>query len=288
MSYGSDLVLTLFTGDPALAAAADRAGVDRIGIDMERIGKAARQQHLATWISDHTETDLAAVRPALQRAQLFVRCNPIHGESAAEIDRLVEAGVQVIMLPYFKTVADAERFIRLVDQRAHPVLLVETVEAAAAIADLCRVPGVSEIHIGLNDMRLSLGWPSHFHVLVSDFLVNLCAVIRNAGHRLGVGGVGRAGDNGLPVPADLVSAQLVRLRAAATLVSRSFFRAPMPSDLHAEFHKLRAWFDECAARPDEWHAGKRRELERCIECVFRDAAAPSAVPAVGIRQPQSV
>ncbi|HSJ39584.1 MAG TPA: aldolase/citrate lyase family protein, partial [Xanthobacteraceae bacterium] len=183
MSYGSDMVLTLFTDDPELARSADRAGVDRIGIDMEQIGKAARQQHLATWISNHTVTDLAAIRPVLQRAQLFVRCNPVHRESAAEIDCLVDAGVKVIMLPFFKTVADAELFVRLVDERAHPVLLLEPAEAAAAIADLCRVPGVSEIHIGLNDMRLSLGWPSHFHVLVSDFLVNVCTVIRNAGHR---------------------------------------------------------------------------------------------------------
>jgi citrate lyase beta subunit len=268
MSYGSDIALTLFTNDPALACAADRAGVDRIGIDIEQIGKAIRQQHLATWISDHAETDLAAIGPILQRAQLFARCNPVHGASAAEIDRLVGAGVKVIMLPFFKTVADAERFIRMVDERAHPVLLVETAEAAAAIADLCRIPGVKEIHIGLNDMRLSLGWPSHFHVLVSDFLVDICAVIRNAGHRLGVGGVGRAGDNELPVPADLVSAQMVRLRAAATLVSRSFFRAPMPGDLNAELRKLRAWFDECAAQPDHWHTGKRRELQTCIQRVF--------------------
>ena len=287
MSYGSDIVLTLFTNDPALAGAADRAGVDRVGIDMERIGKAARQQHLATWISDHAEADLAVIRPMLRRAQLFARCNPVHGESAVEIDRLVGVGVKVIMLPYFKTVADAERFIRLVDERAHPVLLVETAESAAAIADLCRIPGVSEIHIGLNDMRLSLGWPSHFHVLVSDFLANICAVIRNAGHRLGVGGVGRAGDNELPVPADLVSAQMVRLRAAATLVSRSFFRAPMPADLNAEFRQLRAWFDECAARPDEWHAGKRADLEACIQRLF-PADAARCGDSVGFRQLQSV
>jgi len=287
MSYGSDMVLTLFTDDPALAGVADRAGVDRIGIDMEQIGKADRQRHLRTWISDHAETGLVAVRPMLQRAQLFARCNPVHRESAAEIDRLVGAGVKVIMLPFFKTVADAERFIRLVDERAHPVLLVETVESATAIADLCRIPGVSEVHIGLNDMRLSLGWPSHFHVLVSDFLAHTCAVIRNAGHRLGVGGVGRAGDNELPVPADLVSAQMARLRAAATLVSRSFFRAPMPGDVNAEFRKLRSRFDEYSEKPGEWHAGKRRELEVCIRRLFAPDDAGRA-ESLSFRQPQSV
>jgi 2-keto-3-deoxy-L-rhamnonate aldolase RhmA len=268
LSYGTDFVLTLFTKDPVLAAAADRAGVDRIGVDMEQIGKGARQGHLATWISDHAESDLAGIRPVLERAQLFARCNPVHAGSAAEIDRLVDAGVRVIMLPYFKTTAAAETFVRLVDARAHPVLLVETADAAAVIDDLCRIPGVSEIHIGLNDMRLSLGWPSHFHVLVSEFLERICDAILTAGHRLGVGGLGRAGDNDLPVPADLVSAQIARLRATAALVSRSFFREPVPPDLDAEFRKLRAWLGECATKSPEWHTVQRGELRACIGRLF--------------------
>ncbi len=272
MSYGSDFVLTLFTNDPALASAADRAGVDRIGIDMEQIGKGTRQGHLATWISDHAETDLSIVKPVLERAALFARCNPVHDGSRAEIDRLVAAGVRVIMLPYFKSAVAAETFIRLVDERAHPVLLVETADAAAVIGDLCRIPGVKEIHIGLNDMRLSLRWPSHFHVLVSDFLVGMCDTVRSAGVRLGVGGIGRAGDNDLPVPADLVSAQLPRLGATASLVSRSFFREPVPDDLGAEFAKLRAWLDACALRDRAWHDEQRMELQACIARLFRPPA----------------
>ena len=269
MRYGARFVLTLFTNEPTLAADADRAGVDRIGVDMERIGKGQRQGHLATWISDHAETDLARIRPVLQHAQLFTRCNPVHPELRGEIDRLIAAGVRVIMLPYFKSAHDAETFVRLVDRRAHPVLLVETAEAAAVIGDLCRIDGVSEIHVGLNDMRLSLGWPSHFHVLVSEFLERICDCVLGAGHRLGVGGVGRAHDNDLPVPADLVIAQIVRLRAGASLVSRSFFRAPAPDDLVAEFARLRAFLDECAAQPPAWHAAQREALRACIARLFR-------------------
>ena len=269
MSYGAQFVLTLFTNEPALAADADRAGVDRIGVDMERIGKSQRQGHLATWISDHAETDLGRIRPMLQQAQLFTRCNPVHAGLGAEIDRLIAAGVRVIMLPYFKSARDAETFVRLVDGRAHPVLLVETAEAAAVIGDLCRVGGVSEIHIGLNDMRLSLGWPSHFHVLVSEFLERICDRVLDAGHRLGVGGLGRAHDNDLPVPADLVVAQIVRLRAGASLVSRSFFRAPAPPDLASEFSRLRAFIDACAAQPPEWHAAQREALRTCIAGLFK-------------------
>lgn len=281
MSYGSEFVLTLFTNDPQRAAQADRAGVQRIGIDMEQIGKSSRQGHLATWISDHAEADLARVRPELKQARLFARCNPVHGESAAEIDRLVAAGVQVIMLPYFRTATAAERFIRLVDGRAHAVLLVETAEAAAEIGTLCRLDGVDEIHIGLNDMRLSLGWPSHFHVLVSDFLVRICDTVLEAGHRLGVGGLGRAGDNALPVPADLVAAQMVRLRAAAALVSRSFFRDPEPDDLDDELRRLRSLLDRCALRTPAWHARQRITLENRIGQLFGPVPAPVAEAAPG-------
>lgn len=264
MSYGSEFVLTLFTDDATLAAAAEAAGIDRVGLDLERLGKNERQGRLATWISDHVEADLGAVRAALTRSRLFTRCNPVHAGLGEEIERLLGAGVQVLMLPYFKRVDEAEAFLRLVDGRAHPVLLVETADAAARVDDLCRLPGVREIHFGLNDLRLSLGWPSHFHVLVSDYLAGLCDTVRDSGLRLGVGGIGRAGDNDLPVPSDLVTAQLPRLGASASLVSRSFFRAPMPADLGVEVGRARAWLDHCAAQPAAWQAQQRERLSACI------------------------
>lgn len=268
MSYGDAMVLTLFTNDPALAAQADRAGVDRIGVDLETLGKHQRQGHLNTWISDHREADLGAVGAVLERAQLFARCNPIHAGSRDEIDRVITAGVEVLMLPWFKTTLEAETFIRLIDGRAYPVLLVETREAAAAIGDLCRIPGVVEIHVGLNDMRLSLGWPSHFHVLASDLLRGMADTVRAAGLRLGVGGLGRAGDNQLPVPSDLVIAQYPRLGAGAALISRAFFRPPAPDDLVAAIAELRRRLTHCAAMPARWHEDRRRELEDCIARLF--------------------
>ena len=51
MSYGNNFALTLFTNDVELARRADVAGVNRIGLDLEVLGKAKRQQHLNTWIS---------------------------------------------------------------------------------------------------------------------------------------------------------------------------------------------------------------------------------------------
>lgn len=249
LSYGERFILTLFTNDPLLAAQADTAGIDRIGIDLETIGKRQRQGHLNTWISDHSEADLPRLRPSIRKGALFARCNPVHPGLAAEIERLLRHGVTVLMLPFFTSRAEAETFIRLVDGRATPVLLVETRESAAIIPELCCIDGVEEIHIGLNDMRLSLGWPSHFHVLASDFLVRICAQVLEKGLRLGVGGVGRAGDNLLPIPSDLVIAQLPRLGATASLVSRAFFNGGAPLDISHEVSALRKLLDSYSRQP---------------------------------------
>jgi len=113
VSYGREFVLTLFTRDPDLAARADRAGVDRIGPDLERIGKDERQGKLKTWISDHTGDDVPAVRARLSRARLFVRTNPPHAGLGEEIETLLAAGAQVLMLPMFRTPGERSCWWRL-------------------------------------------------------------------------------------------------------------------------------------------------------------------------------
>ena len=265
MSSHSDFIFTLFTNRAELAAAADTAGIDRIGVDLESIGKQARQGHLNTWISDHQEHDLPALRPAIRHGKLFARCNPVHPGLQDELDRLLAAGVEVIMLPYFQSASEAERFIRLLDGRATPVLLLETAAAATDIQNICQLDGINEIHIGLNDLHLSLGWPSHFHLLVSDLLQHLSDRILNAGMRLGIGGLGRAGDNNLPIPADLVCAQLPRLGATASLISRAFFRGNQIVDLKTEIPKLRQQLGDFKRQPGSIKQQYRSQLQARLE-----------------------
>lgn len=257
--------LTLMTSDIPLAIAADKAGIDRIGIDIERLGKSERQGHLNTWISHHKEGDLIELKDQLRSASLFARCNPIHAESCAEIDRLLNLGVTTLMLPYFKSTKEAETFIRLVDGRAHPVLLLETKEAATQVKEICSIPGVLEIHIGLNDMRLSLGWPGHFHVLASTWIEPLCAHILQAGHRLGIGGLARVGDLTLPVPTDLVAARIVGLGAQASLISRAFYRDIEASEMSTAISSLRNLLSSTATQAPSWHAEVKAQLNQKAE-----------------------
>ncbi len=107
--FGEDFCLTVLTDDPALAAAADDAGVNRIGIDIETVGKAERQ---AGCIERHDWDGLAAVARVVRRADLFVRVNPIHPGTPAEIETALELGARVLMLPAFRTADEAAVFVR--------------------------------------------------------------------------------------------------------------------------------------------------------------------------------
>src|SRR5687768_5686069 len=85
-AFTSDgFLFTLWTNDATLASLADRAGVERIGVDLERLGKSERQAGRGTWVSPHTEEDLVRVAGVLKRAALFVRTNPLHTGSVEEV-----------------------------------------------------------------------------------------------------------------------------------------------------------------------------------------------------------
>ena len=76
------LRLMYITNQPEVALIAEAAGVDRIFLDMEYIGKSLRQGGMDTVQCRHTLDDIAAVRQVLTRAQLLVRCNPVHDATA--------------------------------------------------------------------------------------------------------------------------------------------------------------------------------------------------------------
>ena len=67
------LKLMYITNDPHVAGLAEAAGVDRIFIDLESVGKQLRQGGMNTVQSDHTLADIRNVRPAVKKAELMVR-----------------------------------------------------------------------------------------------------------------------------------------------------------------------------------------------------------------------
>jgi hypothetical protein len=253
-SYGDQFCLTLITNDPVLAARADRAGVNLIGVDLERIGKHGRQGHIAdARISDHELADLGLLARTVRNGGLFARLNPVNGASPREIDAAIAGGAVTLMLPFFATADEVDRFVRHVDGRARIVLLLETAAAVVRLRDILAVPGFDEVMVGLNDLHLALKLASHFELLASDLMAWISDTVRASGRRFGFGGVARADDNHLPVPSDLVLAQHPRLGSTSAWVSRSFL-GPDASviDMTAEIAAVRRRLDFWnACRPED-------------------------------------
>ena len=243
------------TNNPIVAGIAQDAGVDRIFLDMEYIGKAERQCGLDTVLCSHTIEDIAAVRKAVTKSELLVRCNSLYSGSAQEIEDILRAGADVIMLPYFKSVEEAERFIGMVGGRAKVCLLLETPEAAAQIDALLTLDGIDEIHIGINDLSIGYGKKFLFEVLADGTVDYLCGKIKKAGIRYGFGGIASLG-RGL-LTSEHVIMEHYRLDSKMAILSRSFCNTEKMHDYGA----IRAVFMNGvrAIREYEAYCGKHSE-----------------------------
>lgn len=220
------LKLMYITNRPEIAQIAETAGVDRIFVDMEYIGKTERQGGMDTVQSHHTVEDVARIRGAIGKAELMVRCNPIHratseySSSEEEIDAIVKNGADIIMLPYFKSATEVKTFIDLVGGRARTLPLVETPEAVESIDEILDLPGVDEIYIGLNDLSLGYHKKFMFELLADGTVEKLCFKFRQKGIPYGFGGIASVG-KGL-LPAEKVIREHYRLGSTSAILSRSF------------------------------------------------------------------
>lgn len=224
------------TNKPAVARIAENAGVDWIFLDMEVIGKAFRQSGLDTVQNHHTVDDIKRIRKTISQSKLLVRINPIHDamenypSSKDEIDATIEAGADILMLPYFKTVEEVKTFIHLVNGRAKTLLLLETIEAANLIDEILEVPGIDMIHLGLNDMHLELGMKFMFELLANGTVERLGDKIKAKGIPFGFGGIATL--DGGALPGSMVLKEHVRLGSSMVIVSRSFCNTEIVTDLN--------------------------------------------------------
>ena len=228
------LTLMYITNSPVTARIAQKAGVDRIWLDMEYIGKEQRQGGMDTVKNHHTVEDVKNLRPVVTDAELLVRVNPIHeateaySDSKTEIDAVIAAGADVVMLPMFRTADEARKFVSYVDGRAKVQLLLETAEAVENIDSILEVPGIDEIHIGLNDLHLAYRMDFMFELLCGDIIKELCRKIRAKGIKYGFGGIARVGYGMLP--AELIITEHYHLGSTAAILSRGFCDANIVKD----------------------------------------------------------
>lgn len=242
--------LMFITNDVDIAKEAEKAGIDRIFIDLERLGKIERQGHLDTHIAEHNIEDIANIKKVLKQSKILTRINPINPNTKEEIEKVIELGTDIIMLPMFKTVEEVQEFVDYVDGRVTTCLLLETSQALVRIEEIVKVKGIDEIHIGLNDLHLSLGLDFMFEILSSGMLDYLSKIINSNNIKFGFGGIAQIGEGELP--AEIIIREHARLNSSMVILSRSFHKRAKNIDelreninLKEAVNKVRKEYENC-------------------------------------------
>ena len=214
------LTLLYITNNPEVALIAQKAGVDRIWIDLETLGKEERQAGMNTVKSKHNIGDIKKIKPLLTTSKMMVRVNPLYDGSKKEIDNVIEAGAEYIMLPMYRTKEDVEQFISMVNGRAKVMLLLETIEAEKNLESYIDLPGIDEIHIGLNDLHLAYKKKFMFELLCDGTVENIAKIMKKHKMKFGFGGFARVGHGILP--AEMIMIEHYRLGSSMAILSRGF------------------------------------------------------------------
>jgi len=243
------------TNNPDVALIAEKNGVDRIWIDLETLGKEERQKGLNSVKSNHLISDISVISKKLTTAEMLVRINPWNENSLLEINQVIQAGADLVMLPMWRSMIEVSSFIDAVAHRVKTVLLLETKEAIDCLDEVLSLSGIDEIHIGLNDLHIALGRTFMFELLVDGTVESLCEKIRKTRIPYGFGGVAKIGD-GL-VPAEKIILEHYRLGSTRAILSRAFCDNALIQDIEEiqnvfelNMEKLRS-FEEYAAIQDE-------------------------------------
>lgn len=214
------LKLMYITNRTDVALVAEKYGVGRIWIDLETLGKEERQNGMNTVKSNHSVNDVRKIKSLLSISEVLVRVNPWNENSKKEIEDVVNAGADIIMLPMWKSTDEVTNFLSVVDGRCKTTLLLETKEAVECLDAVLENGGMDEIHIGLNDLYLSYGMTFMFELLANGTVEMICGKIRNRGIPYGFGGIARLGTGDLP--AENVIMEHYRLGSTRAILSRSF------------------------------------------------------------------
>ena len=257
--------LMLITNEPQHAKIAEDSGVDWIFVDLEVNGKSERQANNNMVLSAHSIEDITNIKSVITKAKLLVRVNPIFSGSKNEINNVIDAGADMVMLPYFQTKCEAETFIGHVNGRAKTCLLIETKSAVDHIDEILSLHGIDALFVGLNDLCMSYHMRFAFEPLAAGLVDILCRKFQSTGIPYGFGGIARLGHGELP--ADYVLGEHYRLGSSMAILSRSFFNAEKPDDLrHAQeiflngIAEIRSYGKTLEQKEKAFFDNNRREL----------------------------
>jgi len=223
------LKMMYITNNTDIAQIVERYGIDRVWVDLEKLGKEIRQPNMNTVISNHVISDVGKIRKVISKSDLLVRINPINPGSKEEIDEVIDQGADIIMLPFFSAPEEVEKFLDYVNGRVRTMILVETIGAEKNLDEILNLGGIDEVHIGLNDLHLQYGYKFMFELLANGKVEEIANKIKRHNIPFGFGGIAKL-DEGL-LPARHIIAEHYRLGSSFVILSRSFCDSWIADDL---------------------------------------------------------
>ena len=248
----------MIVNEPSIAGYVCNRGVRRIFVDLETLGKQARQGHLDTWISPHSPSDIIKLRQTVKPGHLLVRLNPFNHDTPAEVEFAIKAGADWLMLPMFRSLEEIHHFSSLVNSRVPIIPLVETSDAFNLLPQLVGQPSLSDIYIGLNDLRIDCGFKFLFEPLINGMLDDAAEILNAHSIPWGFGGVGRIGQGQLP--AELILGEHTRLGSSHVILSRSFHQNKSSLQSFQQQFDFDAEFQKIASVEARWNISTEEQL----------------------------
>lgn len=214
----------LITNEVEKALFYQNIGVEFLMVDLEQFGKEKRQKNLNTVKNFHTIEDVIKIRKFVTKSKLVVRLNPIHYNSESEIIKVIDAGADIIMLPYFRTSAEIRTFYHIIrNSNVKTILLFEHIDSLEKFDEIMKevnIEMLDAIHFGLNDLSLSMGIEFMFSILATDTLNTPIEKCNLSKIKFGIGGIAGVGTG--KIPGEIILKEYKRLGACRTILSRSF------------------------------------------------------------------
>jgi len=196
----------------------ENIGIETIFIDLEQLGKQERQSHIDSVKSKHKVSDIVKIKANLDKAEILVRIDPINPNTKKQIDDVIVAGADIIMLPFFRTFEEVEYFFSCINGRVKTKLLFEHIDSLPLIDSIHKKFSLDDVYFGLNDLSLSIGYNFMFSVLTNKVLDNAISYCKENNIKYGIGGIGSF--NSGKIPGKLVLREYKRLGATSTILSR--------------------------------------------------------------------
>lgn len=235
--------LFLFTSSVDLACNAEAAGIDSVIVDWERLGKQERQADHDFEINQDTAADARRLARQLD-IPVTVRINPLGPHTEAEVQKALDAGAEILMLPQARTPSEVATFLQLVGDRARTLVQIETQN----LADRCE--GLRDLdwdfaHVGLNDLRISRNSSWLWEPVYDGTVERVCRTLEDRAVGFGGGTIIGGGD---PIPFIHLLREMARLECGMCILRRSFKSDLEGRDIDAEIDAFRAKWTAAQAR----------------------------------------